>query len=81
MVQEVWVWTAHEGVKRSSKDWLYILGLFLITVLTSISSISQGVKAVIIIAIFVCVVIVKYFIKDKDPTEFRKEGIILKFLE
>lgn len=56
-------------MKRASKDWLYILGLFLITILSLVSSISQSVKAVIIIAIFVCVVILKFIVKDTDSSK------------
>lgn len=56
-------------MKRSHKERIYILGLFLITVLFFINGIDQTVKAVIIIAIFICVVILKFFVKDTDSSK------------
>lgn len=53
-------------MKRAHKDWLYILSLFLVTVLTLISSINQSVKSITIIVIFMCVVIIKFFVKETD---------------
>lgn len=59
-------------MKQSQKEWLFILGLFIITVLSLITSINQNVKAVIIIAIFIVVVILQFVVKVKNPPDNHK---------
>lgn len=59
-------------MKRSQKEWLFIVALFITTVLSLITSINQNVKAVIIIAIFIAIVILQFAVKDKNPSDNHK---------
>lgn len=53
-------------MKQTTKEWVYILCLFIISILFFINDIDETFKAIIIVAIFLFVIILKFLIKDSD---------------
>lgn len=52
-------------MKQSQKEWLFILGLFIITVLSLLPNINPNIKSSMIIVIFISIVILQFAVKSK----------------
>lgn len=53
-------------MKQPQKEWLFLLGLFIITVLSLLPNINQNIKGSMIIMIFISTVILQFAVKSKE---------------